>query len=185
MISNYDWEQRRFMTILDTSEGIRRGPFGSSLKKEIFVQEDDYVVYEQRNAIYDVFDTRYNITKEKYEELEKFRVMPNDFIISGAGTIGKISRVPKGIKPGVFNQALIRVRINQTIVNLSYFLTWMRSENMQLRLTESNPGSAMVNLVPMAEVKKWKVLVPSKQEQEKIGYFFEQLDNLIALHQCE
>lgn len=178
-----EWEQRKFEEMLDKNDGVRRGPFGSALKKEIFVKNSDYVVYEQQNAIYDNYKTRYNITKEKFDELHKFSLKENDFIMSGAGTIGRISRVPKGIKKGVFNQALIRFRINNELTNPEYFLQFVRAENMQRKLTGANPGSAISNLVPMSEVKKWEVFVPIKAEQKKLGSFFEQLDDTIALHQ--
>ena len=169
--------------MLDKNDGVRRGPFGSSLKKEIFVENSDYVVYEQQNAIYDNYKTRYNISKEKFDELHKFSLKENDFIMSGAGTIGRISRVPKGIKPGVFNQALIRFRINSELTDPKYFLQFIRAENMQRKLTGANPGSAITNLVPMTEVKNWEIFVPAKAEQIKIGDFFKNLDNTIALHQ--
>ena len=178
-----DWEQRKFEEMLDKNDGVRRGPFGSSLKKEIFVENSDYVVYEQQNAIYDNYKTRYNISKEKFDELHKFSLKENDFIMSGAGTIGRISRVPKGIKPGVFNQALIRFRINSELTSPEYFLQFIRAENMQRKLTGANPGSAITNLVPMTEVKNWDIFVPAKAEQSKLGAFFNQLDNTIALHQ--
>lgn len=180
-----DWEQRKFENMLDENEGIRRGPFGSALKKEYFVNESDYVVYEQQNAIYNNYETRYNITKEKFDELKKFKLEEGDFIMSGAGTIGRISRVPKGIKQGVFNQALIRFKIDTNLTDSEYFLQLIRSENMQRKLTGANPGSAITNLVPMSEVKKWDVVVPSLKEQTKIGNFLKQLDDTIALHQRE
>lgn len=180
---NDGWEKTNFNNLLDTSEGIRRGPFGSALKKEYFVSNSDYVVYEQQNAIYDRYNTRYNITKEKYEELYRFRIKEKDFIMSGAGTIGRISRVPKGLLPGVINQALIRLRINEKSVDSEYFLQWMRSEEMQARLTEANPASAMVNLVPMSEVKQWSITIPRLEEQQKIGNFFKHLDQMITLEQ--
>lgn len=179
------WEQRKFENMLDENEGIRRGPFGSALKKEYFVNESDYVVYEQQNAIYNNYETRYNITKEKFDELKKFKLEEGDFIMSGAGTIGRISRVPKGIKQGVFNQALIRFKIDTNLTDSEYFLQLIRSENMQRKLTGANPGSAITNLVPMSEVKKWDVVVPSLKEQTKIGNFLKQLDETIALHQRE
>lgn len=180
-----EWEERKFEDLLNQHDGIRRGPFGSALKKEFFVKESDYVVYEQHNAIYDNYETRYNITKEKFEELRKFQLNEGDFILSGAGTIGKISRVPKGIKPGVFNQALVRIKIDTNVMDSEYFLQWIRSDDMQRKLTDSNPGSAMVNLVPMSEVKNWDVLIPSIPEQQKIGNFFKQLDEQISLQQCK
>lgn len=178
-----DWEERKFESLLDKNEGVRRGPFGSALKKDLFVKESPYVVYEQQNAIYDHYETRYNISKEKFEELHKFELIADDFIMSGAGTIGRISKVPKGIKKGVFNQALIRFRINKELTDSEYFLQFIRADFMQRKLTGANPGSAITNLVPMSDVKKWEIKVPIKEEQKKIGSFFKQLDDTIALHQ--
>lgn len=103
--------------------------------------------------------------------------------MSGAGTIGRISRVPKQIKPGVFNQALIRLRINKEITDSEYFIQFIRADFMQRKLTGANPGSAITNLVPMSEVKKWIVQFPILEEQKKIGNFFKQLDDTIALQQ--
>ncbi|MDK7202876.1 restriction endonuclease subunit S [Streptococcus sp. UMB1203] len=173
------WKLKKFKELLDPTEGIRRGPFGSALKKELFVQNSEYVVYEQQNAIYDHFNTRYRISEEKYHELKKFMLLPGDFIMSGAGTIGKISLVPEGIEKGVFNQALIRLRVNKN-TDKAFFLQWMRSPEMQNKLTKANPASAMVNLVPMSEVKEWDVIVPSFHEQSAIGYLFRTLDDLLA-----
>ena len=173
------WKSKKFKELLNPTEGIRRGPFGSALKKELFVQNSEYVVYEQQNAIYDQFNTRYRISEEKYRELKKFMLLPGDFIMSGAGTIGKISLVPEGIEKGVFNQALIRLRVNKN-TDKEFFLQWMRSPEMQNKLTKANPASAMVNLVPMSEVKEWDVIVPSLDEQFAIGSLFRTLDDLLA-----
>lgn len=178
-----EWEEKDFEELLEAKDGIRRGPFGSALKKEFFVPESDYVVYEQQNAIYDKYTTRYNITKDKYEELNKFSLKPGDFIMSGAGTIGRISKVPKGIKKGVFNQALIRFRINSEITDSEYFLQFMRAEKMQRKLTGANPGSAITNLVPMSELKKWSIITPNIKEQQKISKFLKAVDKRIQLQQ--
>ena len=177
------WEQRKFSEILAKSDGLRRGPFGSALKKEFFISSSEYTVYEQNNAIYNTWKTRYFITPEKFQELHKFQLVPGDFILSGAGTIGRIAQVPANITKGVFNQALIRIRINPEWMDKNFFLIWMQSENMQRKLTQANPGSAMTNLVPMSEIKKWEIIIPSKAEQNKIGEFIQKLNSLIALHQ--
>ncbi|MGX7065919.1 restriction endonuclease subunit S [Vagococcus fluvialis] len=176
-----EWQQRKFEDMLDIENGVRRGPFGSALKKEFFIKNSDYVVYEQQNAIYDNYETRYNISKEKFDELKVFKLLEKDFIMSGAGTIGRISRVPKGIKQGVFNQALIRFRINGKITDAEYFIQFIRAEKMQRKLTGANPGSAITNLVPMSEVKKWDILVPKVEEQIEIGFFLNRLDEAITL----
>ena len=105
--------------------------------------------------------------------------------MSGAGTIGRISMVPDGIKKGVFNQALIRFKVDKNSVNPLYFLKFMQSDMMQKQLTQANPGSAMTNLVPMDELKKWDVTIPSLEEQNKISNFINQIDESITLHQCK
>lgn len=138
-------------------------------------------MYEQNNAISNHFKTRYKITEEKFKELHKFELLPGDFIMSGAGTIGRVSLVPPNISRGVINQALIRIRLNET-TDSGYFLEWIMSPKMQRKLTESNPGSAMVNLVPMRELKNWKVRIPTVKEQIKISRLLNTLQKTISLH---
>ncbi|WEB60416.1 restriction endonuclease subunit S [Enterococcus faecalis] len=133
--------------------------------------------------MYDTYETRYKISKEKFKELEKFSISEGDFIMSGAGTIGRISRVPKGVAKGVFNQALIRFRTNTEVTDSEYFIQFVRADKMQKKLTGANPGSAITNLVPMSEIKKWDILIPSKKEQILVGLFLKKLDNTITLHQ--
>ncbi|WP_416274516.1 restriction endonuclease subunit S [Lacticaseibacillus paracasei] len=177
------WEKRKFVQMLNNSDGLRRGPFGSALKKAFFVKESSFVVYEQQNAIYDRFNTRYRISEKKFAELHNFEVLPGDFLLSGAGTIGRIARVPKGIEQGVFNQALIRLRINESMTDSEFFLQFIRSDFMQKNLTETNPGSAIQNLVPMSELKNWTVRIPVVNEQRKIGSLLKKVDNLITATQ--
>ena len=59
----------------------------------------------------------------------------------------------------------------------------MQSDMMQKQLTQANPGSAMTNLVPMDELKKWDVTIPSLEEQNRISTFINQIDAFITLHQ--
>lgn len=61
----------------------------------------------------------------------------------------------------------------------------MQSDMMQKQLTQANPGSAMTNLVPMDELKKWDVTIPSLEEQNRISTFINQIDTFITLHQCK
>ena len=71
----------------------RKGPFGSSLTKSIFVPKgDDTVkVYEQKNAIKkDHTLGDYYITRRYYDEkMRGFTVSAGDIIVSCAGTIGR------------------------------------------------------------------------------------------------
>src|SRR4051794_26315992 len=97
-------------------DAFRRGPFGSSLKKSIFVKTG-YKVYEQQCPINDDCTIgRYYITHEKFIELESFAVQAGDFLVSCSGTVGRITRVPSNFEKGIINQALLRVRIDENLI---------------------------------------------------------------------
>ena len=176
------WEKKKFFDILKSKgEGVKRGPFGGALKKEIF-KNSGFAIYEQKNAIYDNQHFRYFIDEEKYNEMIGFAVKQGDIIMSCSGTIGKLSLIPEDAKIGIINQALIRFRTNNTILN-TYFLIYMRSQYMQKKILESNPGSAITNLIPVKELKLLNFPLPNINEQKKLGSFFCKLDQQIELEE--
>ena len=125
---NSDWTTYTFAEI---TESLKRGPFGGDLKKSFFV-ENGYAVYEQQHAINNDFTTiRYHIDQERYEKLKACNVGPSDYIVSCSGTMGKIARLPKGSPNGVINQALLRIRINESIISHEYFLEHFKSALFQ------------------------------------------------------
>lgn len=161
--------------LLDKKDSFRRGPFGGALKKDIFV-ERGYKVYEQYCPINDDCSfSRYYITEEKFHEMNKFEVQAGDFLISGAGSIGKITLVPEGCEKGIINQALLRVRINNEIYDKRFFLTLFRSPMFQKVIIENSTGSAMQNLKSVKELKQIPVPLPCLSEQHEIVRRVEQL----------
>ncbi len=111
------WKQTKFGDVV--SEFVR-GPFGSSLKKEYFTKTG-YKVYEQKNAIYQSVELgKYYISEEKFQELKRFEIKPNDYIISCSGTIGRLFQIPETAPKGLINQALLI--ISTLSFKLMYFL---------------------------------------------------------------
>ena len=110
---------------------LKRGPFGSSITKSMFVPSG-FKVYEQGNAIYrEASRGSYFINDEKYEELSAFAVLPGDFIVSCAGTVGRLFEIPDNAMAGVINQALMRIRINNTILSKRFFARFFRMRKVQ------------------------------------------------------
>lgn len=114
--------------------------------------------------------------------MKGFSIKENDIIMSCSGTIGKLSLIPSVYKKGIINQALIRFRTNNNIL-ADYFLIYMRSNYMQRKILESNPGSAIVNLIPVKELKNLPFPLPNIKEQQKISDFFSKLDRQIELEE--
>ena len=80
---------------LNEKHSIKAGPFGSSLKKEFYVQEG-YKIYGQEQVIKDDMSFgNYYISEKKYKELESCKVKAGDILISLVGTYGKISIIPE------------------------------------------------------------------------------------------
>ena len=162
-----DWEVKRFESITQ-DKGLIRGPFGGTLKKEIFV-ESGYKVYEQQNAIYKSSELgEYYITEEKFKELERFSVQIDNFIVSCSGTIGRIYRIPENFQKGIINQALLLIKINPKVIKYDFFNYIFESEVIQRKILEVQ-GGAMKNLVGMSEIRKVKFPIPPLPEQKAIA----------------
>ena len=148
----------------------RKGPFGSSLTKNMFVPKgnDTVKVYEQKNAIQkDHTLGTYYITREYYEsKMRSFTVEPGDILVSCAGTIGETYILPEHIELGIINQALMRMTIYAPI-NLDYFLLYF-DYVLKQTAKESSKGSAIKNIPPFEVFKKLILPLPPIEEQKRI-----------------
>ena len=174
---SWEWVRWIDLTALDKS-AFKRGPFGSHLKKDMFVSSG-YKIYEQYCPINDDCSfERYFITKEKYESMKTFSVKANDFLISCSGSLGKITQVPEVYNEGIINQALLRVRMNNKLINNDFFKILFRSPYFQKAIFENATGSAIVNLKGVKELKKMPFPLVPIAEQHRIVSKFNELMSL-------
>lgn len=158
-----NWERKKLGDIC----GFVRGPFGGSLKKNIFKPEG-YAVYEQQHAIYDQFDDiRYFIDENKFNEMKRFELNSGDLIMICSGTMGKIAIVPENIKKGIINQALLKLTPSKKISTV-FLKLWMQSESFQDSLKEYSGGAAIQNVASVAILKQIEIPLPSIPEQQHI-----------------
>ena len=148
----------------------RKGPFGSSLTKGMFVPKSDTAikVYEQKNAIKkDHTLGTYYITEDYYHKaMSGFSVAPGDILVSCAGTIGETYVLPDGIEPGIINQALMRMRIYAPI-NIDYFLLYF-DYVLKQSAKEGSKGSAIKNIPPFEIFKRLLLPIPPLEEQARM-----------------
>ena len=173
------WVWATWEDILSNEDGaFKRGPFGSSLKKSMFV-ESGYKVYEQYCPINDDCSfERYFITEQKYKEMESFAVQAGDYLISCSGSLGKITQVPSQFKKGIINQALLRVRINTKFYSAPFFMHFFGSPYFQKQLLTNTTGSAIQNLKGVRELKAIPIPLMSIQEQDII---VKEIDRLFSI----
>jgi type I restriction enzyme, S subunit len=158
---------------------IKRGPFGGSLKKEIFVSKG-YLVYEQFHALNDDFDFgRYFVDEKKFQELKAFEVLPGDIIISCSGVyLGKLAIVPKGAKKGIINQALLKISLDPRKYNNIFFTYVFRNNNFRERFFGNDRGSGIPNFPPMPTFKQFKFISPPIKLQNKFASIVEQVEKI-------
>lgn len=163
------WQWVRLTEVISTDkDSIKRGPFGSTIRKEFFIKKG-FKVYEQKNAIYNDFTLgEYHISNEKFEELKQFEVRPFDIIISCSGTIGKLAIAPEDMEKGIINQALLKITLNQKIIINEFFLILFPALVMRTETLSELKGTAMKNIPPVKALKKIPFPLPPYAEQKRI-----------------
>ena len=154
---------------LDDLAFYKKGPFGSSLTKAMFVSkgDDTYKVYEQKNAIQkDCTLGTYYISKEKYESLSGFAIQPFDIIVSCAGTIGETYVLPRNIQKGIINQALMLIRLYYRDIEQFYLLYF--DFILKEEAKNSSKGTAIKNIPPFDVLKNFYIPIPPLKEQIRI-----------------
>ena len=174
-----EWDSFKLGDVLD-KKGYIRGPFGSALKRGE-MKTEGIPVYEQQHAIYDNRLFRYYIDDNKFEELKRFQVIPNDLIVSCSGTIGKTSLIRENDEKGIISQALLILRSNSKIIEpkfLKYFLETNKGYNS---LISSAGGSSQVNIAKKQIILDIPLVVPTLPTQHKIINFLDKISYKIEL----
>ena len=166
------------MKLGETDVSLKRGPFGSSLKKSMFVNEDEdtYKIYEQKHAIQNNLDIgNYHITSKDFDTLKGFEVTNGDYLMSCSGTIGKMVKVRGSFKKGIINQALLRIRLGKDFDESFFLYAFIKNIN-QLE----TKGSGIKNLGSLKFLRnEFLTPIPAKPEQQKIATFLTLVDTKI------
>lgn len=122
------------------------------------------------------------IDKKVSESLTRSKLYINDVLFSYVGTVGEVALIEENDK---FHLApnVAKLTFNDSVVP-KFALQYLMSSNMRNEInryvtTTSQPALSMEN------IRKLKIIVPKKEEQEKISFILstvdEQIDNVDAL----
>lgn len=171
------WSEIQLSDVLQPN-GYIRGPFGSSLKRSEMMIEG-IPVYEQQHAIYNSREFRYFISNEKFSQLKRYQVQNNDLIISCSGTVGKVSKICHNDPKGIISQALLILRVDNSIVLPDYLRYFLMSSDGYNSIISRSSGSVQVNIAKRQVIEKIPLKIPKINIQNQIVYILQLIDNKI------
>ena len=155
---------------------IKAGPFGSSLKKEYYV-EKGYKVYGQEQVIKDDLSFGdYYIDEKKFKELESCKVKTNDILISLVGTYGKISIIPEFFEEGIINPRLMKISPDINIVRPDFIKFQLQGDYVRRQLERVSRGGTM-DIINVGIMKEVLIQIPPLKLQNQ---FAEKIKNIEA-----
>lgn len=171
-----NWEIKKIKNVIcNDKDGLKIGPFGSALANKT-IADGAYNIYGQANLVNDDFSyTKNTINKNTFHILKSYQVLPNDICLSMMGTIGKCKTVPVGIKEGIMDSHLIKIRLDKTQIISKFFEYVYDKDRSNICITEMQyvkKGSIMDGL-NTSIVKNLRIVVPLISDQQAIVDFLD------------
>ena len=170
------WELKRIKNlILQSKDGIKIGPFGSALTNKT-IGEGEFNVYSQANLISADFSaTKNTINSDTFEELKNYEVFPDDICLSMMGTIGKCKKVPEGIKRGIMDSHLIKIRLQESVDSRFFEYCYDKDYGgVCFAQMQFDKKGFIMDGLNTSIVKNMYFPLPPKEEQKRISDY---LDN--------
>lgn len=176
-----DWEQRKLGELMNVISVKRIHQSDWSTEGVRFLRARDIVADYKHEEVEDLL----YISQEKYEECSALvgKVAIDDMLVTGVGTIG-IPYLIKDLTPLYFKDGNIIWFQNNGKIQGDFFYYSFTAAQIQNFIKDS-AGIGTVGTYTIESGKKTPILLPSEAEQNKIGQFFKDLDNLITLHQSK
>lgn len=177
---NKNWVWTNFDNICEfNNNAIKAGPFGSSLKKEYYVDKG-YKIYGQEQVIRnDPYFGDYYINQERFNTLKSCEVKPQDLLISLVGTIGKILILPNDCEKGIINPRLVKFSLHKEIVSPKYIKYYLISPLAVQWLEKYSHGQTM-NILNLTILTKLPIPLAPLEEQNQIVQEIESKFSVIA-----
>ncbi|KQL45210.1 hypothetical protein AN963_20810 [Brevibacillus choshinensis] len=175
-----DWEQIRL-----GDRATIKGRLGwKSLKQEEYISDGPSMIAGKHinNGVID-WSAVDHIPQWRYDESPEIMLKNGDVIFSKDGSLGNPALISGLNISATINSTMMLVRVDETI-DPSFFYQVMKSEKFERLIYLKVSGSSIPHLF-QADMNEFMFLAPVKEEQIKIGNFFKQLDDTIALHQRE
>lgn len=164
---------------------MRTGPFGSNLLHSEFMSEGDVAVLGIDNAVQNRFawGERRFISKEKYQELQSYRIFPGDVIVTIMGTIGRSAVIPDDIPVAINTKHLAAITLNREVANPLFLSYAIHSNPYVLKQFASKNRGAIMSGLNLGLIKETKIKRAPIDLQDHFSEIHKSVDQLKSRYQ--
>lgn len=179
------WNIEKLENLVEKEKNsLKTGPFGSSLKKEFYVQKG-YKIYGQEQVIADDFEYGdYYIDEKRFLTLKNYAIKTNDVLISLVGSFGKIAIVPEVFQEGIINPRLMKISFNCKVYNPVFFKYLFYSDSFKQQVQNHSHGGTM-GILNLTILKNLNYINPKIELQNKFAKTIEKIEEQKSLYKQE
>lgn len=174
-----NWKTSRLEVVCQKKDGIKAGPFGSSLKKESYATSG-VRVYGQEQVIAGDFNVGdYYISEGMFADFSAYEVKSGDVLVSLVGSFGKVVVVPSGIERGIINPRLLKISPDPEHLLPVFLAKLMEHPVTQRQFIRMSHGGTM-GILNAGLLRDWPVILPPISLQQQFVKVVEHHERLRA-----
>ena len=172
-----DWEQRKLGEVCEIKDSARIPNSEWSESGVPYIRASD-VTNENTDGVLFISQERYEFYKNRTGAPTK-----DDVLFNGGGEIGKSLLITDKKPIYVQGGAVLYAQTSKSRELVGQYLkTYFETTNAKSYVDTASAGGTMRHFT-LKPSQMMRILMPSVEEQEKIGEYFANLDHLITLHQ--
>lgn len=172
-----DWEQRKLGEVCEIKDSARIPNSEWSESGVPYIRASD-VTNENTDGVLFISQERYEFYKNRTGAPTK-----DDVLFNGGGEIGKSLLITDEKPIYVQGGAVLYAQTSKSRELVGQYLkTYFETTNAKSYIDAASAGGTMRHFT-LKPSQIMRILMPSVEEQEKIGEYFANLDQLITLHQ--
>lgn len=182
-LNTLSWREVQLETVADIASGITKG---RKIKEQKLIEVPYMAVSNVKDGYIDW--TAIKTIEATEQEIEQYRLLPDDVLMTEGGDPDKVGRgaiIRKPLENCIHQNHIFRVRLNEKLILPSFFAEYLqhqRSKRYFLGCAKQTTGIASIN---MKQLRALPVLLPPLDLQQQFSDFVKATDKSKIVSETE